>query len=43
MLNYCSKHDITADVEMIKIQDVNEAYKRMPKNDVKYCFVIDMA
>ncbi|HYB84982.1 MAG TPA: NAD(P)-dependent alcohol dehydrogenase [archaeon] len=43
MLDYCGKHGITADVEMIKIQDVNEAYKRMLKNDVKYRFVIDMA
>ena len=42
MLDYCGEHGITADVEMIKIQDVNEAYKRMLKNDVKYRFVIDM-
>jgi uncharacterized zinc-type alcohol dehydrogenase-like protein len=43
MLDYCGKHGITADIEMIKIQDVNEAYKRMLKNDVKYRFVIDVA
>jgi uncharacterized zinc-type alcohol dehydrogenase-like protein len=43
MLNYCGKHDVTSDVEVIKIQDINEAYKRMLKNDVKYRFVINMA
>ena len=37
------EHGITADVGVIKIQDVNEAYKRMLKSDVKYRFVIDMA
>jgi len=43
MLNFCGKHNITADIEMINIQDINEAYERMLKNDVKYRFVIDMA
>jgi uncharacterized zinc-type alcohol dehydrogenase-like protein len=43
MLDYCGKHEVTADVEMIKMQDINKAYERMLKNDVKYRFVIDMA
>jgi uncharacterized zinc-type alcohol dehydrogenase-like protein len=43
LLDFCSEHEITADVEVIKIQDVNKAYKRMLKSDVKYRFVIDMA
>ncbi len=43
VLDFCGKHGITADVEMIKIQDINEAYERMLKSDVKYRFVIDMA
>ena len=42
MLDYCGKHDITADIELIKIQDVNGAYERMLRNDVKYRFVIDI-
>ncbi len=42
VLDFCGEHDITADVEVIKIQYVNEAYERMLKNDVKYRFVIDM-
>lgn len=42
MLDFCGKHDITADVEMIEIQNINEAYERMIKSDVKYRFVIDM-
>lgn len=42
MLDFCGEHDITADVEMIKIQDINQAYERMIKSDVKYRFVIDM-
>ena len=41
--NFCGEHGITADIEVIKVQDVNEAYKRMLKSDVKYRFVIDMA
>lgn len=43
MLDFCGQHGITADVEMINMQDINEAYKRMLKSDVKYRFVIDMA
>ncbi|MEP0751632.1 NAD(P)-dependent alcohol dehydrogenase [Trichocoleus sp. Lan] len=43
MLDFCGEHNITADVEVIPIQKVNEAYERLPKSDVKYRFVIDMA
>jgi uncharacterized zinc-type alcohol dehydrogenase-like protein len=43
MLDFCGKHGITSDVEVIKIQDINTAYERMLKSDVKYRFVIDMA
>jgi uncharacterized zinc-type alcohol dehydrogenase-like protein len=43
MLDFCSKHNITADIELINIQQVNEAYERLLKSDVKYRFVIDMA
>lgn len=43
MLDFCGKHNITADIEMIPIQEINEAYERMLKSDVKYRFCIDMA
>src|SRR5438093_290045 len=43
MLDFCGKHNITADVEVIPIQKVNEAYERLLKSDVKYRFSIDMA
>ena len=43
MLDFCGKHDITADVEVIPIQKINEAYERLLKSDVKYRFSIDMA
>ncbi|WP_050477197.1 NAD(P)-dependent alcohol dehydrogenase [Herbaspirillum rhizosphaerae] len=43
MLDFCAEHDITSEIEMIKIQDINIAYERMLKSDVKYRFVIDMA
>jgi uncharacterized zinc-type alcohol dehydrogenase-like protein len=43
MLNFCSAHNITADVEVIPIQKVNEAYERLLRSDVKYRFSIDMA
>jgi len=43
MLDFCGAHDITADVEVIPIQKVNEAYERMLRSDVKYRFSIDMA
>ena len=42
MLDFCGKHAIVSDVEMIPIQDVNKAYERMLKSDVRYRFVIDM-
>ena len=43
MLDFCSEHGITCDIEMIGIDKINEAYERMVKSDVKYRFVIDMA
>jgi len=43
MLDFCGKHNITADVEVISIQKINEAYDRLSKADVKYRFSIDMA
>jgi len=43
MLDFCGKHNITADVEVIPIQKINEAYERLLKADVKYRFSIDMA
>ncbi|MEC7264687.1 MAG: NAD(P)-dependent alcohol dehydrogenase [Bacteroidota bacterium] len=42
LLDFCGKHNITSDVEVINIQDINAAYERMIKSDVKYRFVIDM-
>jgi uncharacterized zinc-type alcohol dehydrogenase-like protein len=43
MLDFCGEHNITADVEIIPIQKVNEAYERLLRSDVKYRFSIDMA
>jgi len=43
MLDYCAENNIASDVEVIKIQDINEAYERMLKGDVHYRFVIDTA
>jgi alcohol dehydrogenase (NADP+) len=43
MLDFCARHNITSDVEVIPIQKVNEAYERLVKSDVKYRFSIDMA
>ena len=43
MLDYCAKNNIVSDVEVIAIKDINEAYERMLKGDVRYRFVIDMA
>lgn len=43
MLDFCGEHNIVADIEMINIQQINEAYERLLKGDVKYRFVIDMA
>ena len=42
MLDFCGEHNIVSEVEVIKIQDINEAYERMLKSDVRYRFVIDM-
>jgi len=42
MLDFCGKHHITSDIELINIQDINEAYERTIKGDVKYRFVIDL-
>ncbi len=42
MLDFCGQHNIISDVEMVNIQDVNQAYERLIKNDVRYRFVIDM-
>lgn len=42
MLDYCAAHNITADVEVIDIKDINHAYERMEKGDVKYRFTIDI-
>jgi len=43
MLDFCGQHNIVSDIELIRIQDINVAYERMLKGDVKYRFVIDMA
>ncbi|MDA8513391.1 NAD(P)-dependent alcohol dehydrogenase [Citrobacter sp. Igbk 14] len=43
MMDFCGQHGITADVEVINIQDINTAWQRMLKSDVKYRFVIDIA
>jgi uncharacterized zinc-type alcohol dehydrogenase-like protein len=43
MLDFCSEHNVTADIEMIGLQQINQAYERLLKNDVKYRFVIDLA
>jgi uncharacterized zinc-type alcohol dehydrogenase-like protein len=43
MIDFCAKHGIVSDIEMVPIQSVNEAYERLETNDVKYRFVIDMA
>ncbi len=43
MLDFCGEHGITSDIELIKIQQINEAYERLLKSDVKYRFVIDIA
>jgi uncharacterized zinc-type alcohol dehydrogenase-like protein len=43
MLDFCAKHGIAADVERIRIQDIEHAFERMLRSDVKYRFVIDMA
>ena len=43
LLDFCGEHSITSDVEVIRMQDINGAYERLLKSDVKYRFVIDMA
>lgn len=43
MLDFCAEHGIVADIEMIDIQQINEAYERIEKSDVRYRFVVDMA
>ena len=43
MLDYCAEHGIVSDIELIPIQQINQAYERVLKSDVKYRFVIDMA
>ena len=43
MLDYCADHNILSDVEVIPIQQINTAYERILKGDVRYRFVIDMA
>jgi len=43
MLDFCGAHNITSEIEIINIKDINEAYERMLKSDVRYRFVIDMA
>ena len=43
MLDFCAQHDVVCDIETIPIQQVNEAYERVVKSDVRYRFVIDMA
>ena len=42
MLDFCAEHHIVSDIELIRIDQINEAYDRMLKNDVRYGFVIDM-
>ena len=42
LLDFCGKHNITSDIELINMQDINTAYERMLKSDVHYRFVIDM-
>ncbi|MBH2004444.1 MAG: NAD(P)-dependent alcohol dehydrogenase [Sphingobacteriia bacterium] len=42
MLNYCAEHNIVSEIELIAIKDINEAYERVIRSDVKYRFVIDM-
>ena len=43
MLDFCAKHGIVSDIELIPIQRINEAWDRMIRQDVRYRFVIDMA
>ncbi len=43
MLDFCAEKGVTSEIEMIRMQDIEDAYARMLKSDVKYRFVIDMA
>ena len=43
MLDFCAEHGIVCEIEMIRMDQINEAYERMLKSDVKYRFVIDLA
>ena len=43
MLDFCAAHNIVSDIEMIAMKDIDQAYERILKSDVKYRFVIDMA
>ncbi|MFZ1329396.1 MAG: NAD(P)-dependent alcohol dehydrogenase, partial [Chitinophagaceae bacterium] len=43
MLDFCAEHNIVSDIELIRMDEINEAYERMVKGDVRYRFVIDMA
>jgi uncharacterized zinc-type alcohol dehydrogenase-like protein len=43
MLDFCGKHNIVSEIEVINIDQVNEAYERVLKSDVRYRFVIDIA
>lgn len=43
MLEFCAEHGITADIELISANQVNEAFSRLAKGDVKYRFVLDMS
>ena len=43
MLDYCAEHQIVSDVEVIKMSQINEAYERVIKSDVRYRFVIEVA
>jgi len=42
MLDFCGEHNIVSDIELINMQDINEAYERKLKSDVRYRFVIDI-
>jgi uncharacterized zinc-type alcohol dehydrogenase-like protein len=43
MLDFCAAHGLGADIELIRMDQINDAYERMLKSDVRYRFVIDMA
>ena len=43
MLEFCARHGIASDIELIDMADINHAYERMLRNDVRYRFVIDLA